>query len=113
MSYFLKEEIRDIVRALPHLGQISSTAYDTAWVARLGEVEQTRSEESLEWLRENQLMNGSWGAKEVIYHHDRLLCTLAAMIALAEAGRVRDKRRWERAQSAIQVHLERLELDLI
>jgi halimadienyl-diphosphate synthase len=40
---------------------MASTAYDTAWAARLGEIEPELSNRSLAWLVENQLPDGSWG----------------------------------------------------
>src|SRR5512138_1907690 len=69
------------------IGQMDSTAYDTAWAARLGEVDWNLSSRSLAWLAEHQLPDGSWGARAPFYHHDRVICTLAAMIALTYQGR--------------------------
>jgi halimadienyl-diphosphate synthase len=66
---------------------MGSTAYDTAWAARLGELDWNLSSHSLAWLAENQLPDGSWGARAPFYHHDRVICTLAAMIALSYRGR--------------------------
>ena len=68
-------------------GHMASTAYDTAWVARLGEIDWNLSSRALSWLAENQLPDGSWGAPAPMYYHDRVLCTLAAMIALTYRGR--------------------------
>lgn len=68
-------------------GQMGSTAYDTAWAARLGEIDWDLSSHALSWLSENQLPDGSWGAPAPMYYHDRVLCTLAAMIALSYRGR--------------------------
>jgi halimadienyl-diphosphate synthase len=68
-------------------GHMGSTAYDTAWAARLGEVDWDLSSRALAWLAENQLPNGAWGASDPMYYHDRVLCTLAAMIALSYRGR--------------------------
>lgn len=68
-------------------GHMASTAYDTAWAARLGEIDWDISSKSLAWLAENQLPDGSWGAPAPMYYHDRVLCTLAAMIALTYRGR--------------------------
>jgi hypothetical protein len=68
-------------------GHMASTAYDTAWAARLGEIDWDLSSRALAWLAENQLDNGAWGAAEPMYYHDRVLCTLAAMIALSYRGR--------------------------
>ena len=84
-------------------GKMDSVAYDTAWVARLARFGEPIGEQALDWLREHQLPDGSWGAAEFRYHHDRLVCTLAAMIALAERGEERDRRRLQRAQRALEI----------
>jgi halimadienyl-diphosphate synthase len=68
-------------------GKMSPSAYDTAWVARLGEEDRELSNRALAWLTENQLADGSWGAERPFYYHDRLVSTLAAMIALTYRGR--------------------------
>src|SRR5215207_1883054 len=68
-------------------GHMGSTAYDTAWAGRLGEIDWELSSRALTWLAENQLPDGSWGAPAPMYYHDRVLCTLAAMIALSYRGR--------------------------
>ncbi len=68
-------------------GHMGSTAYDTAWAARLGEIDWSLSSHALAWLAEHQLADGSWGAAAPMYYHDRVLCTLAAMIALTYRGR--------------------------
>ena len=86
-------------------GHMGSTAYDTAWTARLGEVDWNLSSRSLGWLAENQLPDGSWGAKAPMYYHDRVLCTLAAMIALTYRGR--------RGQDKLQIEKGRLALERI
>ncbi len=83
-------------------GRISSSAYDTAWIARLGELDAALSEQAMEWLRATQLANGSWGANELRYYHDRVVCTLAAATALAKHGQSRDRLRWQRAQLALE-----------
>lgn len=68
-------------------GHMGSTAYDTAWAAQLGENDWNLSSHALAWLAENQLPDGSWGAPAPMYYHDRVLCTLAAMIAISHRGR--------------------------
>ena len=67
-------------------GHMASTAYDTAWVARLGAIEPGISNRALTWLTRNQLPDGSWGAPSPLYYHDRVICTLAAMIVLTYRG---------------------------
>jgi len=86
-------------------GHMGRTAYDTAWAARLGEVDWSLSSHSLAWLAENQLPDGSWGAAAPMYYHDRVLCTLAAMIVLTYRGR--------RGQDKIQIEKGRLALERI
>ncbi|RPJ28910.1 MAG: cyclase [Chloroflexi bacterium] len=84
-------------------GHMGSTAYDTAWTARLGEIDWNLSSHSLAWLAENQLPDGSWGAPAPFYHHDRVICTLAAMIALSYRGRRgHDKVQVENGKNALE-----------
>ena len=86
-------------------GHMGSTAYDTAWTARLGEVDWGLSSRCLAWLSEHQLPDGTWGAAAPMYYHDRVLCTLAAMIALTYRGR--------RGQDRLQIEKGRLALERI
>ena len=86
-------------------GHMDSTAYDTAWAARLGEIDWHLSSHGLAWLAENQLPDGSWGAQAPFYHHDRVICTLAAMIALSYRGR--------RGHDKVQIENGRLALERI
>ncbi len=84
-------------------GRMMNTAYDTAWVARLGDLDRSMSNPALEWICDHQLADGSWGAKAPIYYHDRLICTLAAMIALAQKGRrARDRHQIDRGLAALE-----------
>lgn len=83
-------------------GHMSSTAYDTAWAARLGEIDPVMSNRALGWLTGHQLPDGSWGAPAPMYYHDRVVCTLAAMIALTYRGhREYDRMQIERGQMAL------------
>lgn len=80
------DTILDILKKIGEDGNITSTPYDTAWVARLKEFDHL-SDLALGWLCENQLPDGSWGANFPFYYHDRVVCTLSAMIALTYRGR--------------------------
>ncbi|HLO15429.1 MAG TPA: hypothetical protein VK206_11400, partial [Anaerolineales bacterium] len=86
-------------------GHMGSTAYDTAWAARLGEIDWNLSSHALAWLAENQLPDGTWGAHKPFYYHDRVICTLAAMIALSYRGR--------RGHDRVQVENGKLALERI
>ena len=68
-------------------GHMPATAYDTAWIARLGDVDRVMSNHALGWITEHQLEDGSWGTPSPHYYHDRVICTLAAMTALTRRGR--------------------------
>jgi halimadienyl-diphosphate synthase len=104
---------QDIYRLLEEIGpgRMMTTAYDTAWVARLSELGESMGEDALEWLREHQLADGSWGAIEPRYHHDRVICTLAAMSALARSGRSDDRIRCQQAQTVLEIELKGLRAD--
>jgi len=78
-------------------GLMKPTAYDTAWLARIPAehdaggrrwVHRTTGRvpafpEALDWLRQNQNEDGSWGA-EIEYVHDRVISTLVTILALTE-----------------------------
>jgi halimadienyl-diphosphate synthase len=92
-------------------GRMMSTAYDTAWIARLSELGEPMGEQAMTWLRSHQLANGSWGANEPQYYHDRLICTLAAMVALARWGDRQDRIRLQRAKEALKTAIKGLPAD--
>ncbi len=83
-------------------GHMPAIAYDTAWAARLGDIAPDISNRALDWICEHQLPDGSWGAAEPFYYHDRVISTLAAMIAISRQGRrAGDKRMIERGLAAL------------
>jgi halimadienyl-diphosphate synthase len=64
--------------------QTTATAYDTAWLACLpdpADPRRPRFPASLAWLSAHQYADGCWGA-EFPYWHDRLVCTLRALLTL-------------------------------
>ncbi|XP_068652778.1 ent-copalyl diphosphate synthase 1-like [Aristolochia californica] len=66
-------------------GEISVSAYDTAWVALVEDVSGSGAPQfpsSLEWIVENQLSDGSWGDQRIFIAYDRIINTLACVIAL-------------------------------
>jgi halimadienyl-diphosphate synthase len=92
-------------------GRTTNTAYDTAWVARLHQQGEPMAAAALDWLRDNQLPDGSWGAPFPRYHHDRAISTLVALLALAEAEVENDIPRIEKGLKALADHMTMLELD--
>lgn len=107
----LKHEIDTL---LPQLGEgkVLGVAYDTAWVARLApRFPQAGFDACLEWLRENQHEDGSWGAP-LLHYHDRFISTLAAVVALREAGRdPKDAQRVKQGEHALWQIVGRLGRD--
>ncbi len=93
-------------------GLMKPTAYDTAWLARVPaehDIGVPAFPEALDWLRQNQHHDGSWGA-EVEYVHDRVISTLAAILALAEwSVDGRDVRAMERGLRYIREKADQLE----
>ena len=100
----LREEARGLLGRIG-AGKMSNIAYDTAWVARLGEFDWELSNKALNWLCEHQLPDGSWGADQPFYYHDRVISTLSAMIALTHRGR--------RSQDRVQIEKGLLALEKI
>ncbi|KAE8660652.1 Ent-copalyl diphosphate synthase [Hibiscus syriacus] len=83
----IKELVYDIKSMLGFMenGEISCSAYDTAWVALIEDVNGTGSPQfpsTLEWIANNQLSDGSWGDEHIFVSHDRLINTLACVVAL-------------------------------
>ncbi len=95
----------------PQRSQITETAYDTSWIAQLGELDPELSAHAIEWLREHQLPDGSWGAPRPHYHHDRLICTLGALTALTRLEHPCDQTRIERGRQSLEPELRNLPND--
>ncbi|XP_061367004.1 ent-copalyl diphosphate synthase, chloroplastic [Gastrolobium bilobum] len=78
------EAIKSILGSMED-GEISISAYDTAWVALVEDVHGSGGPQfpsSLEWIAKGQLPDGSWGDSELFSAHDRIINTLACVIAL-------------------------------
>ncbi|KAI3847708.1 hypothetical protein MKW92_037601 [Papaver armeniacum] len=83
----VKKQVKMIRLRLSEMndGEISISAYDTAWVARVEDIYGSGSPQfpsSLQWIIENQLSDGSWGDQHIFSVHDRIINTLACVIAL-------------------------------
>lgn len=68
-------------------GVITPSAYDTAWVALIKDVDRPSSgpqfPSCLDWVVNHQLPDGSWGEPLLFSAHDRLVNTLACVITLS------------------------------
>ena len=94
-------------------GRLTPSAYDTAWVARLTHQMPELAKEALGWLRAAQLNDGSWGAHQFFNTHDRIVCTLAATLALQEAGDSRDTQSIEKAHRFLSANRHKISLSPI
>nr|XP_009766528.1 PREDICTED: ent-copalyl diphosphate synthase, chloroplastic-like isoform X2 [Nicotiana sylvestris] len=107
----IKEHI-DAVRLMLQCmddGEISISAYDTAWVALVKDINGSDTPQfpsSLEWIANNQLADGSWGDKSIFLAHDRIINTLACVIALKSWNLHADKR--ELGMSFIRENLSKI-----
>ena len=111
-----KNNDSDLCTLLEGLDQtaFSSTAYDTAWVAQVPDSDGSPNPafpQALDWLRHNQNIGGSWGSR-IEYYHDRVISTLAALIALAEHGDdPQDGERIKQGEQYVHYGMQRLDLD--
>ncbi|KAJ0970091.1 hypothetical protein J5N97_022968 [Dioscorea zingiberensis] len=85
------KQIREVVSEVKTMlstmgdGEISISAYDTAWVALVQDIHGSGAPQfpsSLQWIVKNQLSDGSWGDEYIFSAHDRMINTLACVIAL-------------------------------
>ncbi|XP_024527840.1 copalyl diphosphate synthase 2 [Selaginella moellendorffii] len=80
----LVETVRSMLNSL-HDGEISVSAYDTAWVARVPALDGSNKPQfpmCLNWIMNNQLEDGSWGDRDLFLTYDRICSALACAIAL-------------------------------
>jgi len=80
----LVAEAEALLKAMD-MGDMGPSIYDAAWVARLKDPESGEPlfPGVLEWIRQSQHPDGSWGS-EIEYYPDRIISTLAALVALME-----------------------------
>nr|AFE61356.1 copalyl diphosphate synthase [Taiwania cryptomerioides] len=102
-------EIKAMFKSMGY-GETNPSAYDTAWVARVPAVDGSPRPEfpqTLQWIVENQLSDGSWGEELCFLTYDRILATLACVITLTvwNTGDAQVKKGVE----FIKKHAERME----
>jgi halimadienyl-diphosphate synthase len=104
-------EARVLVNSLHQ--SMSPSPYDIAWLARLSvsPSNDARWPDLVEWLVTHQHADGSWGS-QIVYYHDRVICTLAAAIALQKHPHLEDTQNaLNRATRYLWQHLHRLASD--
>ncbi len=106
-----QQQVDNLLAAMqPGVSQVSASAYDTAWLARLS-ARFPEFEKAVDWLRQNQHTDGSWGA-QVLFYHDRIIATLTAIWALDEVGtRPTDRERIKAGVRFIQRNADNLHRD--
>ena len=74
-------------------GKATDNSYTTAWVARIHNEDKTEPEfpECLDYIRRNQLIDGSWGAIKPFFIFDRIVSTLSAVICLKQWNYIDDQ----------------------
>ncbi|KAK6141392.1 hypothetical protein DH2020_024840 [Rehmannia glutinosa] len=80
----LVELTRSILQSMGD-GEISISPYDTAWVALVEDIHGgglPQFPSSLDWISKNQLSDGSWGDRYIFSIYDRIINTLACVVAL-------------------------------
>ncbi|KAG6645195.1 hypothetical protein CIPAW_08G105600 [Carya illinoinensis] len=93
-------------------GEISISAYDTAWVALVQDVNGSSLPQfpsTLRWIANNQLPDGSWGDDEIFLACDRILNTSACVIALKSWNILPEK--YEKGISFLNENMSKLESD--
>ncbi|VAI81809.1 unnamed protein product [Triticum turgidum subsp. durum] len=68
-------------------GEINVSVYDTAWVALVPSLDDSDSPQfptTLRWILDNQLPDGSWGDAALFSAYDRVINTLACLVALTK-----------------------------
>ncbi|CAN6483648.1 unnamed protein product [Victoria cruziana] len=107
----LIEKVRLMINSMGD-GEISISAYDTAWVGMVAEEDEAggnqrpRFPSCLEWIAQNQHPDGSWG-ESLFSIYDRVINTLACVIALKTWNHSPHK--WEKALLFLQANIHKLE----
>nr|AOG18233.1 diterpene synthase [Taiwania cryptomerioides] len=92
-------------------GEISPSAYDTAWLARVPAIDgshQPHFPQTLKWITDNQLWDGSWGLENGFLVSDRILNTLACVISLTIWNTITSKSQVHRGLDFIRRHAKRM-----
>lgn len=102
------EETKERIKKMFNKVQLSTSSYDTAWVAMVpspNSLEDPFFPQCVTWLQKNQHLDGSWGLPHhhTLYIKDALLSTLASILAL---------KRWSVGEQQINWGLHFIESNL-
>uniref|UniRef100_A0A0D9VES7 ent-copalyl diphosphate synthase n=1 Tax=Leersia perrieri TaxID=77586 RepID=A0A0D9VES7_9ORYZ len=90
----LINQVRSMLSSMED-GAITASAYDTAWVALVPRLdaggEGPQFPAAVRWIVGNQLPDGSWGDVELFSAYDRVINTLACVVALTKWSLEPDK----------------------
>ncbi|KAL2641406.1 hypothetical protein R1flu_008993 [Riccia fluitans] len=112
------EKIKEYVQKIKMMfrsqgdGEISVSPYDTAWVALVPALDGSEGPQfpkCLEWIERNQTSGGSWGDEDFFLFYDRIVNTLACVIALKTWGA--NPHAIEKGVKFIQENLHRMECE--
>jgi halimadienyl-diphosphate synthase len=93
-------------------GKMSSSAYDTAWTARVtNESGDPLFPECIQWLLANQHPDGSWGSR-IVNYHDRIINTWSARMAHKERGQ-RYESQIQRGETYVWETIQNLEQEKV
>ncbi|CAM0871455.1 unnamed protein product [Alopecurus aequalis] len=101
-------QVREMLKSMND-GEISISAYDTAWVALVPKLDGGDGPQfptTIQWIVNNQLPDNSWGDATLFSTYDRLMNTLACVIALTKWSLQPDK--CKRGLSFLQGNMWRL-----
>ncbi|KAL5211737.1 hypothetical protein ABZP36_022584 [Zizania latifolia] len=87
------EQVRSTLSSMED-GEISASAYDTAWVALVPRQEGGDGPQfpaTVRWIVGSQLPDGSWGDAALFSAYDRTINTLACVVALTKWSLERDR----------------------
>lgn len=93
------------------IGLIAPEAYSTAWVAMVPDatdISRPAWPQALHYLRSHQLADGGWGEPALYFAHERLVCTLAAILAFSTWNDPGDAVHIVRGLEAIHCYVDHL-----
>ena len=108
MPNTIEEKIEELITSALGSGEVTTAAYNTAWVARIRSKNNKNVPEfpeCLEFLRKSQHPDGSWGSNHPFCIFERTISTLAVVICLKQWNSSSDEQRITDGQRFLQDNL--------